>query len=291
MNPRQSLLLSAALALTLVVLLANSIYVLDQRAVAVLLQFDQFDRAVQDPGLHFKIPFAQTIDKFDRRLRTEAETDSIPTGDMKTLNVDYYVQWRIADVATYYRVTGGQDLVVSNRLIKVIQSHLRDQLGSSGIGQIVGGDRAAIDLGLLQEAQEKTPDLGIEVVDVRIRDLSLPKELAETYFDTMRAERKRLADDLRARGNEQADLIRAAADSEAQTTLAEAYRKAETLRGEGDGKAAQIYAQSYGQDPEFFAFYGSLAAYRDAFKGKRDVLVMQPKGEFFKYFNDAGSGK
>jgi modulator of FtsH protease HflC len=210
---------------------------------------------------------------------------------MKTLNVDYYVKWRIADVATYYRVTGGQDLVVRDRLIKVIQTSLRDLLGSRGIEQIVGGDRTAIDGGLRREAQDKTPDLGIEVVDVRIRDLSLPKELADSYFDTMRAERKRVADDLRASGNEQAELIRAAADSEAQTTLAEAYQKAETLRGDGDGKAAQIYAQAYGQDPEFFAFYGSLGAYRNAFKGKRDVLVVEPKGEFFKYFNDAGSGK
>jgi len=291
MRPRQSLLLSAALALVLVVVVANSIYVVDQRAVAVLLEFDKFQRAVEDPGLHFKIPFVQTTEKFDRRLRTETETASIPTGDLKTLNVDYYVKWRITDVATYYRVTGGQDLVVGNRLNKVIQGSLRDQFGGRGIEQVAGGDRGQIDDILRREAQDKTRDLGVEVADARIRHLSLPKELADAYFETMRAERKRLADDLRAAGNEQAELIRANADSEAQTTLAESYRKAETLRGEGDGKAAEIYAQAYGQDPEFFAFYGSLNAYREAFKGRRDVLVVEPKGEFFKYFKDAGSGK
>jgi membrane protease subunit HflC len=295
MNPRQPLLLGAALALVLVALLANSIYVVDQRAVAVLLEFDKFKRTVAEPGLHFKIPFAQSIKKFDNRLRTETGTESVPTGDLKTLTVDYYLKWRIADVATYYRVTGGQDLVVSNRLALAIQSSLHEQFGRRGIEQVAGGDHGNIDEGLLREAQREakdiTPVLGVEVADVRIRHLSLPKELADAYFEAMRAERKRLADGLRASGNEQADLIRANADGEAQTTLAEAYRKAETLRGEGDGKAAEIYAKAYGQDPEFFAFYGSLNAYRDAFKGRRDVFVMEPKGEFFKYFKDAGSGK
>jgi len=288
MSPKQTLMLGLAL---LLVLLANSIFVVDQRAVAVVLEFDKFKSAVPAPGLHFKVPFAQTVEKFDRRLLTGTETESIPTGDQKTLNVEYYVKWRIADVATYYRATGGKDLVVSDRLMKVVKGSLRDVLGRRTIEQIVVGDRDQLDAGLRKEAEDKARDLGIEVVDVRIKDLSLPKELADAYFEGIRSDRKRLADDLRARGNEEAESIRAAADSEAQTTLAEAYRKAEALRGEGDGKAAEIYAKSYGQDPEFFAFYGSLNAYREAFKGKRDLLVVEPKGEFFKYFKDAGSGK
>ncbi|MFI4980590.1 MAG: protease modulator HflC [Nevskiales bacterium] len=288
MNPKQSLMLVFAL---LLVLLANSIFVVDQRAVAVVLEFDKFKSAVPAPGLHFKVPFAQTVEKFDRRLLTGTETESIPTGDQKTLNVEYYVKWRIADVATYYRATGGKDLVVSDRLMKVVKTSLRDVLGSRSLEQIISGNHDQMDEVLRREAQDKARDLGIEVADVRIENLSLPKEQADAYFDGIRADRKRQADDLRARGNEEAESIRAAADSEAQTTLAEAYRKAEALRGEGDGKAAEIYAKSYGQDPEFFAFYGSLNAYRESFTGKRNVLVLEPKGEFFKYFKDAGSGK
>ncbi len=288
MNRKQSLMLGFAL---LLVLLANSIFVVDQRAVAVVLEFDKFKSAVPAPGLHFKVPFAQTVEKFDRRLLTGTETESIPTGDQKTLNVEYYVKWRIADVATYYRATGGKDLVVSDRLMKVVKTSLRDVLGSRSLEQIISGNHDQMDEVLRREAQDKARDLGIEVADVRIENLSLPKEQADAYFDSIRADRKRQADDLRARGNEEAESIRAAADSEAQTTLAEAYRKAEALRGEGDGKAAEIYAKSYGQDPEFFAFYGSLNAYRESFTGKRNVLVLEPKGEFFKYFKDAGSGK
>ena len=288
MNRKQGLMLGVAL---LLVLLANSIFVVDQRAVAVVLEFEKFKSAVPAPGLHFKVPFAQTVEKFDRRLLTGTETESVPTGDQKTLNVEYYVKWRIADVATYYRATAGKDLVVSDRLMKVVKTSLRDVLGSRSLEQIISGNHDQMDEVLRREAQDKARDLGIEVADVRIENLSLPKELADAYFDGIRADRKRQADDLRARGNEEAESIRAAADSEAQTTLAEAYRKAEALRGEGDGKAAEIYAKSYGQDPEFFAFYGSLNAYRESFTGKRNVLVLEPKGEFFKYFKDAGSGK
>ena len=287
MSAKQTLVLAVAVLLAL---LANSVYVVDQRSVAVLLEFEKFKSAVPQAGLHFKLPFAESVEKFDRRLLTVAENESIPTGDQKTLTVDYYVKWRIADAADYYRATGGKDLVVRDRLMKVIKASLRDQLGSRSIAQIVS-DRATVDAGLRREAQAKAHDLGIEVADARIQDLSLPKDLADAYFDSIRGERKRIADELRARGTEEAESIKSAADSEAQTTLAEAYRKAEALRGEGDAKAAEIYAKSYGQDPEFFAFYGSLNAYREAFKGKRDLLVVEPKGEFFKYFKDAGSGK
>lgn len=274
--------------LALLILLGNSVYVLDQRTVAVLLQFDRYSAAVTAPGLHLKVPFMDTVDKFDRRLQIDPDDDSVPTSDQKTLNVRYYAAWRIADVATYYRATTGKDLFSADRLKTAVKRSLRDTFGSRTLEQVVGGDQDQFNDALLREAQAKAHDLGIEVTDVRIVSMDLPKDVADAYYDRMRAERKRLADDLRARGNEGAESIKAAADSEAQTTLAEAYRKSETLRGEGDAKAAEIYAQSYGQDPEFFAFYRSLTAYRDAFAGKSDVLVIEPKGEFFKYFKDAG---
>lgn len=288
MSRMQKSLLALAL---LAVLLSNSVYVVDQRAVAVLLEFGEFKNAVAEPGLHFKLPLLQNVAKFDHRLLTDTQNDAVLTSDQKKLNVEYYVKWRIADVAAYYRTTGGQDLVAGDRLMNVVGRSLREVLGSRSIEQVVGGDHDELSTTLRQQAQDKARELGIEVADVRVEELNLPKEVAEGYYERMRAERRRMADELRARGNEDAEAIRAGADSEAQTTLAEAYRKAETLRGEGDGKAAEIYAKAYGEDPEFFAFYRSLAAYRDAFKGRRDVLVIEPKGEFFKYFKDAGSGK
>jgi membrane protease subunit HflC len=288
MSTRQSILLSIALVL---LLLGNSVYVVDQRGVAVLLQFDQFKSVVREPGLHFKLPLAESVEKFDRRLLTGTQNDSVSTADQKQLDVSYYLKWRIADVETYYRATSGKDLFAGDRLMSAVKDAVREVLGHTAIDQIIIGDRDQLDANLLHQAQLKAHDLGIEVVDLRLKGLSLPHDVLEAYFERMRSERHAMAEAQRARGAEEAEAIKAAADSEAQVAVAEAYRKSEALRGEGDGKAAEIYAKSYGQDPEFYAFYGSLNAYRDAFKGRRDVLVVEPKGEFFKYFKDAGSGK
>jgi len=292
MNTRTNLGLGLIL---LALLLASSVYIVDQRSVAVLLEFEQYKTAVTEPGLHFKLPFAQSVHKMDKRLLTGRQTTNIPVAGQQSVDVDYYVKWRIADVATYYRATGGQAQLANDRLMQGLDSKLREALGKLSLEQLVSGERDPLDQGLLHEAQRVAGDLGIEVSDVRINTLTLPKDVAQAYFDRMRAERKRTADELRAQGKAEADQIRAAADSDAQTTLAEAYRKAETLRGEGDGKAAEIYAKVYGQDPEFYAFYRPLNAYRDALQGRRDVLVVEPRGEFFRYFNnagkDAGGGK
>jgi membrane protease subunit HflC len=285
MSARQNIGLAALL---IVLLLANSIYVVDQRAVAVLLQFDKYHATVAEPGLHFKIPFAQGVFKMDKRMLTGKGNTSVPIADQQSLAVDYYVKWRIADVAAYYRSTGGSQQLASDRLMPGLDGSVHDALARLSLEQIVSGDRKDIDESLLRGAQQAAHDLGIELVDVRIKSLSLPHDVAQSWLERMSTDRKRVADELRAHGKEDADQIRAAADSEAQTTQAEAYRKAETLRGEGDGKAAEIYAKVYGEDPEFYAFYRSLNAYRDAFQGKRDVLVIEPKGEFFKYFKDAG---
>jgi membrane protease subunit HflC len=285
MSARQNLGLGILLAL---LLLANSAYVVDQRAVAVLLQFDKYQSAVTGPGLHFKIPFAQSVFKMDKRMLTGRGNASVPIADQQSVDVDYYVKWRIADVAAYYRNTNGSQQVASDRLMLGLDGSLREALASRSLAQLLGGDRQQIDEAVQKGAQAAAHELGIELVDVRIKTLTLPHDVAQSWLDRMSGERKRQADELRARGKEEADQVRAAADSDAQTTLAEAYRKSEALRGEGDGKAAEIYAKVYGEDPEFYAFYRSLNAYRDAFQGKRDVLVIEPKGEFFKYFKDAG---
>ena len=288
MRHYQAVLLAAALV---VLLLAKSIYVVDQRAVGLLLEFDEIKDAGVAPGIHVMIPFAEQVRKFDRRLLSDVQNATVATSDQKALEVESYVEWRIADVAAYYRATNGQDLVADDRLLTIINRSLRETLGMHSLEQVVTGDRAQLDTALTADAEDKARELGMEVVDVRLRSIGLSKDVAEAYYERMRAERRSVAEDLRARGGEAAEKQRADAEAEAQTTLADAYRKAETLRGEGDAKAAEIYAKAYGQDPDFFAFYRSLEAYRDAFAGKRDVLVVEPKGQFFKYFKDASGGK
>lgn len=285
MSARQNIALGIVL---LLLLLANSIYVVDQRAVAVLLEFDKYKEAVVEPGLHFKIPFAQSVFKMDKRMLTGRGKTTVPIADQLSVDVDYYVKWRIADVPAYYRNTGGSQQLAADRLLPGVDGSLREALASRSLEQLVSGDRDEIDQAVEKGAQAAAHELGIELVDLRIKTLTLPKDVADAWLERMRGERKRVADEVRAKGKEEADQIRAAADSDAQTTQAEAYRKAETLRGEGDGRAAEIYAKVYGEDPEFYAFYRSLNAYRDAFQGKRDVLVIEPKGEFFRYFKDAG---
>jgi len=208
MNTRTNLGLGLLL---LVLLLSNSVYVVDQRAVAVLLEFEQYQSAVTAPGLHFKLPFAQTVYKMDKRLLTGRQTTNVPLAGQQSVDVDYYVKWRIADVATYYRATGGQAQLANDRLMQGLDSSLREVLGKRSLEQLVTGDREPLDDGLLHEAQRVSSDLGIEVSDVRINTLTLPKDVAQAYFDRMRAERKRTADELRARGKEEADQVRAAA--------------------------------------------------------------------------------
>ena len=286
--PRQVSL--AALVLVVAVLL-DTVYVVDERDSAILLQFDVIKNASVGPGLHLKLPLMQTVAKFDRRMLTETGTENVPTSDQNTLQVDFYVQWKVADNSIYYRATGGNDQLAGDRLLAGAERCLRDTLGTLSVEQAVSGDRSQLSGQLVQQTQQKAQELGVQVVDVRIKSLGLPKDVASAYYERMRAERHRIAEEARARGAAEAETIRASAEAEAQTTLAEAYRKAETLRGEGDAKAAQIYAQAYGADPDFFAFYKSLEAYKEAFKGKRDVLVVEPKGQFFRYFNDPGSAK
>jgi membrane protease subunit HflC len=284
MNPRPTAALLVAL---FALLIASSVEVVDQRATALLLQFDEIKSADLAPGLHWKIPFIQRVKKFDRRIREDSQTDTVPTGDEKTLDVELSVLWRIADPAAYYRSTNGQDLVAADRLMAVVNRSLHDAFASRSLEAIVTEPRSQIDDALHDGLAAKAQELGIQVVDVKMTSLGLSKSIADAYYDRMRAERHRIAQGLRARGDEDAETIRAQADSEAQTTLSDAYRKAEGLRGEGDAKASEIYAQAYGQDADFFAFYRSLESYRAAF-GKNDVLVLEPKGEFFKYFKDSG---
>lgn len=264
---------------------SNAFFIVDERERAILLQLGEFQRTDFEPGLHVKIPFIQEVRKFDKRLLMfDSDTESFLTSEKKNVDVDYYVKWRIADTAAYYRATGGQLLLAQDRLSAIVNRSMRDQFGSLTIQQAVSDERDSIPRSVMRSASDNLRELGIELVDVRVKRIDLPREVSESVFDRMRAERKRVASDLRARGAEEGERLRADADREAQVTLANAYREAEILRGEGDAIAAEIYARAYGQDPEFFRFYRSINLYRDSFSGD-DLLVLEPKGEFFRYFN------
>lgn len=290
MTHRQNLILIAFFAAVLVLL--NSIFIVDQRAKVLLFEFGELKGSDYKPGLHFKMPFMQSVKKFDGRILTlDNQTETFLTVEKKNVEVDFYVKWRIADVATYYRATGGQDLVAEGRLATIINPGLRAEFGSRTIQQAVSGERDEIMAALEKSASDRVKELGIALVDVRIKSINLPKGVSDSVYERMRAERTRTASDLRARGFEEAEKIRAEADRSAQTTLADAYREAEKIRGEGDAKTTELSAKAYGADPEFYAFYRSLNAYRDSFRDQKDVLVLEPKGEFFKYFKQSEAGR
>ena len=285
MNQDRSLILIGLLAL-LALAAANSTFIVDQRQRAILFELAAVKSYDFEPGLHFKIPLFQSVKKFDgRTLTLDNQTENFLTVEKKNLEVDFYVKWRIADALQYYRSTGGQELVAADRLSSIVNRGLRDQFGSRTIQQAVDSQRDQMMQELEKGVVEKVKELGVEIVDVRIKSINLPQNVSNAVYDRMRAERARIASDFRARGAEEAEKIRAEADREAQVTVANAYRDAEKLRGEGDAKAAEIYARAYGADVEFYRFYRSLSAYRDSF-GVGDVMVLEPKGEFFRTFKD-----
>lgn len=265
--------------------ISNTFFIVDQRQRAVLFQFGELKSQNFNPGLHVKLPFFQTVRIFDGRVLTlDNQTENFLTVEKKNVEVDYFVKWRIADTGTYYRATSGQELVAMDRLAGIVNRGLRDEFGSRTIQQAVSDERNAIMSALRTSIGDKTKDLGITIVDVRIKSINLPQTVSDSVYDRMRAERARVATDLRARGAEEAEKLRATADQEAQITLAQAYEKAEQIKGEGDAKAAEIYAKAYGQDAEFYSFYRTLNVYRDSLGGSRDVFVLQPDSPFFKYF-------
>ena len=268
----------------------NSMFVVDFRERALVRQFGEIVGTEFEPGLHFKIPLVQSVVVFDARMLTlDNQTENFLTLEKKNVKVDFFVKWRIADTGTYYRATGGDESVAMDRLAASINRGLRDQFASRTIQQALSSARGEITKALEPTVVEIKSGLGIEIVDVRVKRIDFPDDVREKVYERMRAERTRTATELRAKGAEQAEKIRAEADRGATVMVADAYGEAERTRGEGDAKAAEIYARAYGQDPEFYRFYRSLLAYRDSMRGK-DVLVLEPDSEFFRYFKNSGGG-
>jgi membrane protease subunit HflC len=278
---------AVVLAALLVMLGLSSIFVVSEGQNALLLQFGRIVRTDFQPGLHFKIPLVQQVMRFDNRiLSLDAPPERYFTSEKKSVNVDFYVKWRIADNAMYYRATGGDELQAEQRLTPIIKDALRFEFNARTLQELISGGRKDI----TERVREQTDvaarkNLGIAVVDVRIKRIDLPDEVSESVYKRMRAERSQLANELRYTGKEAAAKIQADADRQGQVLRADANRDAATVRGEGDAQAAMIYAQSYSQDPEFFAFYRSMAAYRKSFEDGKGVLVLKPDSEFLRYFS------
>lgn len=273
----------------LAVLAWNSFYIVAQTEKAVLLQFGRIVQADVQPGLHVKYPYINQVRKFEARLLTlDSPTQRFLTLEKKAVMVDAYAKWRVADAERYYTATSGLKQIADERLSRRLESGLRDQFGKRTLHEVVSGERDALmaDItALLNKLAMK--ELGIEVVDVRVKAIDLPKEVNRSVFERMSTEREREAREHRAKGKELAEGIRADADRQRRVLLAEAYRSSEEARGDGDALAAAIYAKAYGMDQEFYAFYRSLRAYRESFASKSDVLVLDPNSEFFRYLEKA----
>lgn len=289
MRSRLSLVL--ALAVIAGVVLAMSIFTVDQRQYAIVFQLGEVRQVVTEPGLNLKWPLIQNVRYFDRRILTldNAEPERFITSEKKNVLVDSYIKWRIVDPKLYYISVQGDESRAKIRLNQTVNAGLREEFGKKTVHDVISGERDKIMELMRKKADVDARTIGVEIVDVRLKRVELPVEVSEAVYKRMEAERKRNANQLRSEGSAEAEKIRADADRQREVIVAEAYREAQKLKGAGDAKATALYGQAFGQNPEFYAFYRSLEAYRASFKSKQDVMVVDPSSEFFKYMKGIGS--
>jgi len=288
---QKQLIAIAGLVLIGIVLISSTIYTVDERQRAVVVRFGKVIRYDDQPGLHAKTPFLDSVRVYDSRILTlDAEPQLFSTIEKKYVVVDSYVKWRIIDVLKFYVAVGGDENRARERLSQVINSGLRGEFGKRTVKDVISGDRAKIMELLSVNADKDASEYGIEVVDVRIQRVEFPTEVRDSVYRNMAAERQRIAKELRAKGAEEAEKIRADAERQRDVLLAEAYRDAEKLRGEGDARATAVTGRAFSVNPEFYSLYRSLAAYRETFKGKEDILIVDPSADFFRYFRNPRRG-
>jgi modulator of FtsH protease HflC len=278
---------TAAIIIVLALLLGfNSLYTVSEGQSALVLQFGKILRTDKQPGLHAKVPLLQqalTLD--DRILSFDGQPERYATADKQSVNVDYYVKWRIANPGDYYRATGGDELQAGQRLNPIVSNVLRGIVNARSLQQLIDGNPGQLSDGTVQQANEQAQKtLGISVVDVRITGIEFPDEIKASVYKRMQTERQQQAAAIRAEGKQEAQAIKADADRQAQVIRANAESDADKVKGEGDAQAAQIYAQAYAQDPDFFAFYRSLDAYKKAFGDGKATIILQTDSEFLRYF-------
>ncbi|MDO8959543.1 MAG: protease modulator HflC [Rhodocyclaceae bacterium] len=270
----------------------SMLFTVDQRQYALVFQLGEIKEVIQEPGLSFKWPMIQNVRFFDRRILTldSVEPERFLTAEKKPVLVDSFVKWRIADVRQYYVSVGGDEMLARTRLSQTVNSGLREEFGRRTVHDVVSGSRDKIMADVQKKADTDARAIGVEIVDVRLKRVDLPPEVSESVYRRMETERKRVANELRSTGAAESEKIRADADRQREVIVAEAYRDAQKIKGEGDARAASIYGKAFGENPEFYAFYRSLEAYRQSFGNKHDLLVVDPSADFFKYLKNSGKG-
>lgn len=281
---------SAAILAAVIAVLGTSIFTVDQRQYAIVFQLGEVREEISEPGLYFKWPLIQNVRYFDKRILTldSAEPERYITSEKKNVLVDSFVKWRIVDPRLYYISVAGDEARAKTRLSQTVNAGLREEFGKRTVHDVVSGERDKIMEEMRQKADLDARKIGVQIVDVRVKRVDLPLEVSESVYRRMEAERKRVANELRSEGSAEAEKIRADADRQREVIVAEAYRDAQKIKGDGDAKAAATYAQAFNQNPEFYAFYRSLEAYRGSFKSKSDILVVEPNSDFFKYMKSVG---
>ncbi len=285
-----------AIGALVALLIANSVvFTVDQRQTALVRQFGEVKAVHKEPGLKFKLPLVQNVLYFDTRILTAdtKQAESFLTVEKKNVLVDSFIKWRVADANQFYAAVGGDEDRAATRLQQTVNDGLRAEFGTRTVHDVVSGERDQIMRIIQQKADQDARKIGVQVVDVRLKRVDLSGDVSQSVYGRMEAERKRDANDARATGAAEAEKIRADADKQKAIIVAEAYRDAQRIKGEGDAKAAGIYAAAYGKNPEFYAFYRSMQAYRESFKSKGDLMVLDPSSDFFKYMKNprAGGGK
>lgn len=279
-----------------VALVSMSIFSVDQRNYALVFQLGEIKRFEIEPGLKFKLPMVQDVKFFDRRILTldSSESELFQTAEKKNVLVDSFVKWRIKDPAVFYRAFGVEETRARLRLEQTINAALREEFGKRTVHDVISGERQSLMEVVRTKAASDSVQYGVEIVDVRVKRVELPSDVSESVYRRMEAERKRVANELRSTGAAEAEQIKADADRRREVVVAEAYRDAQITKGEGDAKAAAIYADAFGRSPEFYRFWRSMDAYKQTFRSKSDMLVVDPSSEFFKYMKSGGgkdSGK
>ncbi|HHO82028.1 MAG TPA: protease modulator HflC [Halothiobacillus sp.] len=268
-----------------------SVYTVKEFETGIQFRLGEIVKTDIPPGLHFKLPFVNTIRTFDERILTiSTPPDRFLTSEKKNLIVDYYIKWQITDAAAYYRATRGDERAAVVRIDQIVKDGMKSQISNLTIPEVVSGDRDLFMRNVIEATNDDIAGLGIRVVDVRIMRIELPPEVSQSVFARMEQERAAVASAVRSRGQEQARRIMADADRQRVEIIAEANREAEQLRGEGDARAAEIYGQAFNKDREFFEFYRSINAYKKAFAGDNNVMVLEPNSSFFRYFGDQSGG-
>jgi membrane protease subunit HflC len=272
----------------LVFAVATSTFTVRETELAMKLRFGEIVRADYKPGLHFKAPFYHEVHKFERRITTRNyPSEQFLTSEGKILRIDFYIKWRIVEVSKYYIATGGSEDIAAVRLGSIVKDGIKGVIARRTIQQVVAAERTEFTGEILKAAESKTAELGVQLVDVRVKKIDLPEEVSDSVFLRMRQDFDRQAKQLRAEGDENAEKLRAEADRQRTEIQSKAYRESEIIRGEGDAGAAEIYARAYSRNAEFYSFYRSLQAYDESLGTDNDVLVIGPDSEFFKYLKRA----